>query len=484
MAVNMLSSPLLNRLYHEAASCLSVIQVILDLTDPQRYVRSAATKSSACGMCSESITYGPPESESQQSYLKDKFRKSVDCLRDSVSECHTLRHEADAELRRLSKKLVSYITACETLGESITQELEKRTPASGELAPWNTDCGLAMKGVVLSGLMGSVRDCTSLDHLRALLEMAYSAVVGRLPKDKTPETATLKAFEPACEAVCGCVQEVAMLRETWESYRQDGAGRFHDQLMGATLLRLTYHLKRANGLFPAVAQTIRSLHNKPPEAIAGIPGPSYHDIGISLANTAVWRVATTVALGREILDVLSGPDISATELRDLLHNRREQVLAKFCVDRAILPPGIWNSWRQALDGLPAIDAGTLIAWIKHEAARGAAVAPPKDQGGGDDREEYYLPAKKIKDIFFLTSKKLQVFLEAHPNIKQKRPLSRKGTPNPQRLNLHILDFIKAIRSDDLIAGNPAVARRIENNLQRAQLAKQIEDAAIAMFLGK
>jgi hypothetical protein len=109
----------------------------------------------------------------------------------------------------------------------------------------------------------------------------------------------------------------------------------------------------------------------------------------------------------------------------------------------------------------------------------------KDQGNsGDDRPENYLPAKQIEKLFCLTPKRRRVFLDAHPSIRTGRPPSRKGTPHPHRLNVHILDFIKAIRNDDLIAGNPAVAQRIENNLQRAQLAQQIEDVALKMFLGK
>jgi hypothetical protein len=47
-----------------------------------------------------------------------------------------------------------------------------------------------------------------------------------------------------------------------------------------------------------------------------------------------------------------------------------------------------------------------------------------------------------------------------------------------------VDFIKAIRNDDRIAGNPAVARRIENNLQRALIEGRIEKAALVMFVGK
>ncbi len=187
-------------------------------------------------------------------------------------------------------------------------------------------------------------------------------------------------FELACSAVCGCAQEVAALRQIWEGYRQDGmTGRLHDEGMGATLLRLTYHLKRAKKLFPSVAQIIRALHNTPPEAVAGTSGVSYHDIVIALAETAVWNVATTAHLGCEILDVLSGPNISATELRSLLHSRREQVVAKFNFDRVSAPPGVWDSWKTALDKLPIINADALIALIQNEAARGAAlVQPPKD----------------------------------------------------------------------------------------------------------
>jgi hypothetical protein len=191
----------------------------------------------------------------------------------------------------------------------------------------------------------------------------------------TSDNPAQTAFQLTCDAACGCAEGVETMRQVWEDYREFGAtGMSHGEAMGHTLLRLTYNLKRARTLFPAVRETIRAVHSNPPEAIAGVAGASYHDIAIKLADNAVWEVARTALLGCEILDVLAGPDLPEKDLRDLLNSRRPQVLAKFCYDRDKAPPGMWDDWKQSLDRLPTINSEPIIAWVQKEAARGAAAA--------------------------------------------------------------------------------------------------------------
>ena len=108
---------------------------------------------------------------------------------------------------------------------------------------------------------------------------------------------------------------------------------------------------------------------------------------------------------------------------------------------------------------------------------------PKVGLPGGDEPEFYLPAKKIESIFALSHRQLMAFLSKHQEVERKQPTSSKGTPWSQRLSIHLLDFLRAVLSDATIAGNPAIAKQIENRLKRAQLAEQIENAAMKLFLG-
>jgi hypothetical protein len=188
---------------------------------------------------------------------------------------------------------------------------------------------------------------------------------------------TLTAFEEACLMACACAEGVARIRGVWEDYRDFGAtgtshGFSNGERMGRSLLLLTFDLEGAWEAFPAVRETIRAVHNNPPEAIAGVAGPSYHDIAIELANKAVWEIARTALVEREIRDVLMSPKLA--NILPLFDSLRPQVVAKFCYDRDKAPPGMWDSWRRSLDRLPIINAEAISAWVQKEAALGAAGA--------------------------------------------------------------------------------------------------------------
>jgi hypothetical protein len=189
---------------------------------------------------------------------------------------------------------------------------------------------------------------------------------GTPPSDKQVPA----AFRLACNAVCGCISNLEELRLICQPYQQDGAGKWHCDGIAGTLLRLTYHLNRAKRIYPTIAWTIRTLYTEPPEPVAGVSGATYHEIGIGLADQAVWRIATTAKLGRELLDTIATLDLSDADLWKLLNTQRAQIVAKVCINRdeGQYP---WRQWSEALDSLPVFDADNLMARVKIEAAHSA-----------------------------------------------------------------------------------------------------------------
>ncbi len=199
--------------------------------------------------------------------------------------------------------------------------------------------------------------------------------------------ATTDVQDEACKAVCECIAAVQWLRGEWNYYREDGNGKLHCQHIASTLIRLTYHVKRARRLFPAVAPTLRRIYSPsvPPQSIGGFSGSCYHEIGIDLADVALWRIATSAMLGCEILDVLAARDVSDAEARKRLENNRALIAKEVCINRADVKPAEWKSWLDALDGIPLFDEDDLIARVRIEAAHGVQQvnAAKTEQGEGN-----------------------------------------------------------------------------------------------------
>jgi hypothetical protein len=165
-----------------------------------------------------------------------------------------------------------------------------------------------------------------------------------------------------------------------------------------------------------------------------------------------------------------------------LHKTYHDLGRHYCFDRLLQPAE--NGVRVGSPNISPLEPA-VVSRLEWSANR-LDPKPVKDEGGSDprDTDEHYVRASTIEHIFGFKHKKLLSFLKAHREIKRKRPISAKGTPHPQRLLVHILDFFGAIRRDSIVADSPALARRIETNLHRAKLDEKIEAAALAMFLGK
>jgi hypothetical protein len=232
-------------------------------------------------------------------------------------------------------------------------------------------------------------------------------------------------FRLACDATCGCVVSVAELQTAWQYYRQDGAGRSYCGPIAGTLLRLTYHLKKAENLYSHVAWKLRTLYTTPPDPVAGCSGATYHEIGIKVADLVVWQIATSAKLGCELLDVLGGPDLSDADLRELLNRQRARVEAKVCIDRdeGGYP---WEQWSEALDAIPVFDSDKLVEQVKIEAAHGARQAEDAHEAqrrGVVDTGSGSLPTRiwSVEDYY-----RAKEFYEAHGAVFN--PALEKGSP--------------------------------------------------------
>lgn len=82
---------------------------------------------------------------------------------------------------------------------------------------------------------------------------------------------------------------------------------------------------------------------------------------------------------------------------------------------------------------------------------------------------------------FGTPKELIGFLDRHPKVNQGRPLTKTGKPHPRRRTVDVLDLVRAISRDDAIMSDPARIATMKARLERAEMAKELEDSALAMF---
>jgi hypothetical protein len=89
----------------------------------------------------------------------------------------------------------------------------------------------------------------------------------------------------ACSAVCGCVEEAATLTGIWRFDRKDSHTRWSAEPLAGTLIRLTYHLKRARTAFADVAWSIRALYKAPPQPV----GASRDHATMRSASTCLTR---------------------------------------------------------------------------------------------------------------------------------------------------------------------------------------------------
>jgi hypothetical protein len=134
--------------------------------------------------------------------------------------------------------------------------------------------------------------------------------------------------------------------------------------------------------------------------VAYLGAESRHDRAIDFAEKAVWNASTAFRLGREILDVLDGPDIPKAKLQKSLNDRRESVVAKV---RQALSDSTWREGSRLNNGLPIIDSEMLIACINKESARaidrqrgGRNMNPPKDTVDDTDTSKPTASSKHVQ----------------------------------------------------------------------------------------
>jgi hypothetical protein len=105
-------------------------------------------------------------------------------------------------------------------------------------------------------------------------------------------------------------------------------------------------------------------------------------------------------------------------------------------------------------------------------------------GDGMDKDEpwMYMPAKEVEHIFFGgRAKRRKAFLRKHPAVRTQRPMTKDGQPHRRRLNIHVLDFMQALRQDEYFANDPSIRKRIERNLQRAEINERLANATNTFF---
>jgi hypothetical protein len=95
----------------------------------------------------------------------------------------------------------------------------------------------------------------------------------------------------------------------------------------------------------------------------------------------------------------------------------------------------------------------------------------------------FLPAAQVRLVFGLGAKEFRCFLKRH-DIPRQRPLAKSGKPHPRRLLVDVARATTAIFNDARLSRNPTRIGRIRACLQRAELDKQLEDAAMAYLTGK
>ena len=97
----------------------------------------------------------------------------------------------------------------------------------------------------------------------------------------------------------------------------------------------------------------------------------------------------------------------------------------------------------------------------------------------------YRPLGEAAIIFgFGTWKKLDRFLQKHPEIIPKRPMTKAGKPHERTRRVSILQLARAVFLDDRITSDPKRQAQMKARLEKAQLSKELEEKTLAALLGK
>jgi hypothetical protein len=106
-------------------------------------------------------------------------------------------------------------------------------------------------------------------------------------------------------------------------------------------------------------------------------------------------------------------------------------------------------------------------------------------GDLSSKAERFMSFTGVNKIFaFKSPKSLSCFLDRHPDIKTRRPISPKtGKEHPKRNEIDVVSFLEAVKRDDLYANNPERQKRINNNLQKIGIEKKLLGEAEKMILG-
>jgi hypothetical protein len=107
------------------------------------------------------------------------------------------------------------------------------------------------------------------------------------------------------------------------------------------------------------------------------------------------------------------------------------------------------------------------------------------KGDVSSKAERFMSFTGVNKIFaFKSLKSLSCFLDTHPDIKTRRPISPKtGKEHPKRKDIDVVSFLEAVKRDDLYANNPERQKRINNNLQKIGFERQLLCESEKMFLG-
>lgn len=125
----------------------------------------------------------------------------------------------------------------------------------------------------------------------------------------------------------------------------------------------------------------------------------------------------------------------------------------------------------------AVDS--MAAWVAEHPV--APDAQPDGNGGNDSVKTFGKAA--LGKLFGLTGREIDRFLERHPKIRNERPITKAGKPDPHRLMINVLDFSRALSEDDLRANCKKTNKQIMNNLKKIELSKDIENIALEMLGG-
>jgi len=156
--------------------------------------------------------------------------------------------------------------------------------------------------------------------------------------------------------------------------------------------------------------------------------------------------------------VFSGAGFSGHSAHEIVRKLGEATLEAVqyllqCADTSTLesflgPDSVLRTETQGLGKIPAAEAKRLDTECEWEAeeAWAQAKSPPADYDGTTD----WLSAGKVREVLkddggnlaFPTHKKLLAFLDAHPDVPRRRPSTKKGTPNPHRLEVRVALLVK------------------------------------------